>query len=81
MDIKTIPLSRLEMDLRATLIECANSGQTYVVELPDHRLVSIQGLDPNEDDSLVDDLLESSAEFRELVARCKESPSKPFIPR
>lgn len=41
MAIKTIPLSRLETDLRTTLNECADSGQTFVVELPDQRLVAI----------------------------------------
>jgi hypothetical protein len=38
MAIKTIPLSRLETDLEGTLNECAESGQTLVVEMPDRRL-------------------------------------------
>ena len=42
MGIKTIPLSRLEADPRGTLRECADSGEAFVVELPDHRLVAIQ---------------------------------------
>jgi hypothetical protein len=46
MGIKTIPLSRLEADLRGTLNECADSGSTVVVELPDQRLVAIRPLDP-----------------------------------
>ncbi len=37
MAIKTIPLSRLETDLAKTLNECAESGQTLVVEMPDQR--------------------------------------------
>jgi hypothetical protein len=41
MAIKTIPLSRLETDLRETLNECAQSGQTVVVEMPDHQLLAI----------------------------------------
>jgi hypothetical protein len=45
MAIKTIPLSRLETDLEKTLDECAESGQTLVVELPDQRLLAIQPLD------------------------------------
>ena len=57
MAIKTIPLSRLETDLRQTLNECAESGETVVVEMPDHRLLAIQPLDPNGDDSLMDELL------------------------
>ena len=53
MSIKLIPLSRLEADPRGTLSECLDSGEAMVVELPDHRLVAIQGLEPDEDDDLV----------------------------
>jgi hypothetical protein len=52
MAIKTIPLSRLETDLEKTLNECAESGQTLVVEMPDQQLSAIQALDPQEDDTL-----------------------------
>lgn len=78
MAIKTIPLSRLEADLKKTLNECADSGQTLVVELPDQRLLAIQSLDPNEDDSLMDELLASNSKFQRLVAKSKASPRKPF---
>jgi hypothetical protein len=78
MAIKTIPLSRLETDLQKTLNECAQSGETIVVEMPDHRLLAIQSLDPNEDDSLIDELLASDPKFQALVARSKASPRKPF---
>jgi hypothetical protein len=78
MAIKTIPLSRLERDLEKTLDECAESGQTLVVELPDQRLLAIQSLDPNEDDSLMDELLASNPRFQALVAKSKASPRKPF---
>jgi hypothetical protein len=78
MAIKTIPLSRLEADLKKTLSECADSGQTLVVELPDKRLLAIQSLDPKEDDALLDELLESNAEFQALVAKSKVGPRKPF---
>ena len=64
MGIKTIPLSSLEADLEKTLNECSKSGQTLVVELSDQRFVAIQSLDPNDDDSLMDDLLTSNSEFR-----------------
>ena len=47
MAIKTIPLSRLEADLRKTLNECAESGQTVVVEMPDQRLLAAHDLAPN----------------------------------
>jgi hypothetical protein len=79
MAIKTIPLSRLETDLRKTLNECADSGQTVVVEMPDQRLLAIQSLDPQEDDSLMDELLASNPKFQELLAKSKRSPRKPFL--
>jgi hypothetical protein len=80
MDIKTIPLSRLEKTLRATLNECADSGQPIVVELPDQRLVAIQSLDAAEDDSLMNDLVQSNPAFQALLARSKAGPRRPFVP-
>jgi hypothetical protein len=76
--IKTIPLSRLEADLRGTLSECADSGSTVVVQLPDQRLVAIQPLDPTEDDDLVNELLASDPSFRALVAKSRAGARKPF---
>ena len=78
MAIKTIPLSRLETDLKKTLNECADSGETIVVEMPDQRLLAIQSLDPREDDTLIDELLASNPKFQALVAKSKASPRKPF---
>jgi hypothetical protein len=78
MAIKTIPLSRLETDLKKTLNECAASGDTVVVEMPDQRLLAIQSLDPHEDDSLTDELLASNPRFQALVAKSKAGPRKPF---
>ena len=78
MAIKTILLNRLQAELTKTLNERAESGQTVVVELPDKRLLAIQSLDPNEDDSLMDDLLASNPKFQALVAKSKASPRKPF---
>jgi hypothetical protein len=80
MAIKTIPLSRLAADLQRTLNECAESGQTVVVELPDQRLVAIQPLDPNDDDPLMDELLASNPRFQALVTKSKAGPRKPFRP-
>jgi len=79
MAIKTIPLSRLEADLKETLNECAESGQTLVVEMPDQRLLAIQALDPQEDDTLMDELLAANPKFQALVAKSKASPRKPFV--
>lgn len=78
MSIKVIPLSRLEEDPRRTLSECLDSGEALVVELPDHRLVSIRGLEPDEDDDLVDRLIASNPAFRALVQGSKASPRRPF---
>ncbi len=39
---------------------------------------SPQPLDPGEDDSLIDELLESNAEFRALAAKSKAGPRKQF---
>lgn len=79
MAIKTIPLSQLEADPKGTMSRCADSGQTLVIELPDHRLLAIQPLDPAaEDDDLVSELLESNAAFQALVAKSKASSRKPF---
>jgi len=78
MAIRTIPLSRLEANPLATLSECADSGDAFVVELPDQRLLTIQALDPSEDDSLTSELLESNPAFQALVAKSKASQRKPF---
>lgn len=81
MAIKSIPLSRLETDLAKTLNDCAESGDTVVVEMPDQRLVAIQSLEPREDDDLIEELLASHPKFRALVAKSKASPRKPFAAR
>ena len=61
MAIKTIPLSRLETELKQTLNEC------------------IQPPDPQEDDTLMDELLASNPKFQALVKKSKASPRKPFV--
>lgn len=78
MAIKTMLLSHLEADLKKTLNECAESGQTVVVELPDQRLLAIQPLDPAEDDVLIDELLKSDPKFQALVEKSKAAARKPF---
>ena len=78
MAIKTIPLSRLESDLATTLNECAESGQTFIVELPNSQLVAIQPIDIGEDDSLIDELMASNPSFQSLVAKSKIGPRKSF---
>jgi hypothetical protein len=78
MAIKTIPLSSLETNLKKTLSDCAESGETLVVELPDQRLLAIQSIDPNEDDCLMDQLIASNPSFQALVAKSKAGPRRPF---
>jgi len=78
MSIKIILLSRLETELKKTLHECAESGETVVVEMPDQRLLAIQPLEPQEDDDLMDELLASNPKFQALVAKSKAGPRKPF---
>jgi hypothetical protein len=78
MAIKTIPLSQLETDLNKTLDDCAESGETFVIEMPDQRLLTIQSLDSNEDDALIDELIESNPRFQALLAKSKSQPRKPF---
>jgi hypothetical protein len=78
MAIKTIPLSRLERELEKTLNECAESGETVVVEMPNQRFLAIQPLEPQEDDALVDELLASNPKSQALVAKSKAGPRKPF---
>jgi hypothetical protein len=79
MAIKKIPLSRLEADLEKILTECADSGETLVVEMPDQRLLAIQALDPREEDSLIDELLATDPRFQALVAKSKAGPRKSFV--
>jgi hypothetical protein len=43
-------------------------------------LIAIQGLEAAEDDSLVDDLLESNPAFQALVAKSTAGPRRPFTP-
>ncbi len=78
MSTKAIPLSRLKTNLVKTLTECADSGETVIVELPDQRLLAIQPLDSEEDDDLINKLLESNPKFQALVAKSKAGPRKPF---
>jgi hypothetical protein len=82
MDIEMIPLSQLQTDPHSLLVECCDSGRPIVVELPDHRLVAIQSIEPvDSDDSLVSDLLESNASFRALVEKSKAASRRDFTSR
>jgi hypothetical protein len=80
MDIRTIPLSSLEVDPHKTFHECADSGLPIIIELPDHRRVALQPLPLIDDDSLVDELIDGNASFRALLAKSKAGPRKVFTP-
>lgn len=81
MAIKTIPLTQLATNPLAILSECADTGQPCVVELPDQRFVSIQALEPTDDDDLTSELLATNVAFQALVARAKSGHRKPFAAR
>jgi hypothetical protein len=76
MTTKVISLDEFEQGLRSVLESCSESGQSVIVELPDHRRVSIQTWD--EDDDLIDRLLENNAEFREMAKKSFAGPRRPF---
>jgi hypothetical protein len=79
MDIDLIPLSQLKTNPQAVLSGCCETGRAIVVQLPDDRLVAIQSLEPgDEDDSLMNELLETNPQFRALVEKSKASPRKEF---
>ena len=80
MAIKTIPLSDLATDLTATLTDCARSGNTVVVQMPDDRLLAIHALDPADaaDDDLVNNLIDHNPAFRDMLARSNQGTPEPF---
>ncbi len=79
MDTKVIPLDDLKTDTEGYLRQCCDTRQTLIVELPDHRLLSIQALD--DDDDLVNQLIENNPGFQALLAKSVASPVKPFRPK
>lgn len=72
MDTKVIPLSELQADTEGILSQCYDSGQSLVVELPNHGLVSIR---PVESD---DDLIDHNPAFRALLEKSLASGREPF---
>jgi hypothetical protein len=79
MDIKVIPLSSLQNNPGQVLNDCCDSGHGIVVEMPDHRMVSIEPIEPGDgNDPLVDDLLASNQSFRKLVEKSKNSAKFQF---
>ena len=69
MATKTIPLSRLETDLQKTLNECADTGETIVVELPDLRPRE------NQCEAVAPILQANPQQFRRLAASAGQKPA------
>ena len=65
-------------ELARLVFSFGQQTQKNLIELPGDRFVAIQPLEPGDDDSPVDELLESNAAFRALLAKWKTSPPKPF---
>lgn len=53
--------------------------ETPFVELPDRRLLMIRSLGPEEEDTLVGDLLESDPKFQSMEAKSKSGLRRPFL--
>jgi hypothetical protein len=78
MDMKVILLRELQTDTEGYLRRCLESGESFVVQLPDSGLVAIQPIEQNDD--LVNELIERDSAFRALLAKSAASPRKPFQP-
>jgi hypothetical protein len=76
MDIRVIPLSDVQADPEWILSRCYDSGQSLVVELPNHGLVSIRPVES--DDDLANDLIEHNPKFRALLEKSLASGREPF---
>ena len=72
MDTKVISLADLQVDPAGVLSRCYDSGQPVLAELPNHGLVSIQPVEP--DDDLINDLIKHNPAFRALLERSLASP-------
>ena len=73
MSTKVMSLSEFAAADPVQLIQdCCDSHETLLVEFPDHRRVRIES---TEDDDFMNRLIESNAEFRQLL---KESAAGPW---
>lgn len=79
MGTKVIQLNELKSDPESYLRDCCDAGEILVVELPDHRRVTIRPYE--DDDDLINELIAENAKFQALLAKSAESPRKPFAPR
>lgn len=77
MSTKVIPLTDLQANVERLLNDCCDTGSPLVVEMPDHRLISIQPVE--QDDDLVDRLIAQNPRFQELLSKSAAGPCKPFF--
>lgn len=78
MTTKVMTLNDVPSKTEDFLRRCCDDGKSMVVELPDHRRVSVQIHD--DDDDLIDRLIEKNAAFRRLLEKSQASPLLPFPP-
>lgn len=76
MATKVVSLSEMGQRAEGYLSECARTGQPLVVELPDHRHLVVHPLE--DDDDLIDTLIATNDEFRDMLARSAQSGKRPF---
>jgi hypothetical protein len=75
MATKVIRLKDLKKDPETLLRKCCDSGQQFVVELPDRRKVTIKAF---EEDDLINDLIENNSAFQAKLTKSASSKRKPF---
>ncbi len=78
MTTKVMTLNDVPTKTEDFLRRCCDDGQTLVIELPDHRRLSVQIHD--DEDDLIDRLIETNVAFRQLLEKSQASPLLPFPP-
>lgn len=78
MTTKVMTLNEVPSQTEEFLRRCCDDGQSLVIELPDHRRVSVQMHDAEDD--LIDRLIDKNTAFRRLLGKSQASPLLPFPP-
>ena len=78
MTMKVMTLNDVPSKTEDFLRRCCDEGHSLVIELPDHRRLSVQLHD--DDDDLIDRLIETNVSFRQLLEKSQASPLLPFPP-
>lgn len=79
MSTTVIPASRLLPDPVLALSDIADGGRAVVFELPDGRRLAVSPAVKREDDDFMDRLIESNADFRQLLVVAAGEARKPFV--